>query len=78
MFEGTSREADPPEYFETAALGERFVIGSPEKIASVIKARTAGLPVTSVYSWSDYPGLSDDMIDRNLELTFTKLAPLLR
>jgi alkanesulfonate monooxygenase SsuD/methylene tetrahydromethanopterin reductase-like flavin-dependent oxidoreductase (luciferase family) len=78
MFEGTSREADPPQYFETAALSDRFVIGTPEEVASVIKARTDGLPVTDMYAWSDYPGMSDETIDRQLELIFTKLAPLLR
>ena len=78
MFEGTSREADPPPYFDTATIGERFVVGTPEHVASAIRARTDGLPVTDLYSWSDYPGISDELIDRHLELTFTQLAPLLR
>jgi alkanesulfonate monooxygenase SsuD/methylene tetrahydromethanopterin reductase-like flavin-dependent oxidoreductase (luciferase family) len=78
MFEGTRREADPPRYFDTDAVGERFVLGTADEIAAVIKERTDGLPVTDMYSWSDYPGIADDLIDRHLELTFTKLAPLLR
>jgi len=78
MFEGTSREADPPRYFDVDAVRDRFLIGTAEEVASVIRERTAGLPVTDIYSWSDYPGISDSLIDRHLELTFTQLAPLLR
>lgn len=78
MFEGTRREADPPQYFDTEALRERFLIGTPEEVASVIKERTGGLPVTDLYSWSDYPGVPDEIVDRHLELTFSRLAPLLR
>ena len=78
MFEGTSREADPPQYFDTDAVGDRFVIGTPEQVVAAIRARTDGLPVTDLYGWSDYPGISDELVDRHLELTFTKVAPLLR
>ncbi len=78
MFEGTRREAEPPQFFDSKAISERFVIGTPEHVASAIKARTDGLPVTDIFSWSDYPGISDELIDRNLELTFSKLVPLLR
>ncbi len=78
MFEGTSRETDRPQFFDVDAVRDRFLVGTPEEIASVIRERTAGLPVTDLYSWSDYPGISDALIDRHLELTFTRLAPLLR
>jgi alkanesulfonate monooxygenase SsuD/methylene tetrahydromethanopterin reductase-like flavin-dependent oxidoreductase (luciferase family) len=78
MFEGTSREADAPRYFDAARLRERFPIGTPEQIAEVIRQRTDGLPVTDVYSWSDYPGIPDELVDRHLQLTFSELAPLLR
>jgi alkanesulfonate monooxygenase SsuD/methylene tetrahydromethanopterin reductase-like flavin-dependent oxidoreductase (luciferase family) len=78
MFEGTRREADPPQYFDPKTISERFTIGTPEQVAAMIKARVDGLPVTDFFSWSDYPGISDDLIDRHLELTFSKLAPLLR
>lgn len=78
MFEGTRREADPPRYFDTGAVGDRFIIGTPEHIASVIGRRINGLPVTDIYSWSDYPGISEELIDRHLHLTFTQVAPLLR
>jgi alkanesulfonate monooxygenase SsuD/methylene tetrahydromethanopterin reductase-like flavin-dependent oxidoreductase (luciferase family) len=78
MFEGTRREAEPPTYFDTDTLSERFPIGTPEHIAEHIRQRTQGLPVTDIYFWADYPGLPDESIDRHLELTFGQLAPLLR
>ncbi len=78
MFEGTSRESEPPHYFDTDRVSDRFVIGTPEHIASVIGQRIEGLPVTDLYTWSDYPGISDDLIDRHLHLTFARVAPLLR
>lgn len=35
-----------------------------------------GLPQTC--TWSDYPGIAEELIDRHLDLTFTEVAPLLR
>jgi alkanesulfonate monooxygenase SsuD/methylene tetrahydromethanopterin reductase-like flavin-dependent oxidoreductase (luciferase family) len=78
MFEGTRREADPPQYFDVDAIKERFVIGTPDEVAATIRERVAGLPVTDIYTWSDYPGIPDELIDRHLALTFTELAPRLR
>jgi alkanesulfonate monooxygenase SsuD/methylene tetrahydromethanopterin reductase-like flavin-dependent oxidoreductase (luciferase family) len=78
MFEGTSREADPPRYFDTERLRARFPIGTPAEIAEVIREQTRALPVTDIYTWSDYPGIPDDLIDGHLQLTFSELAPLLR
>ncbi|HUZ09270.1 MAG TPA: hypothetical protein VMU76_03795 [Acidimicrobiales bacterium] len=52
--------------------------GTPEEVATVIAERTAGLPVTDLYCWSDYPGMPDALVDRHIELTFTRLAPLLQ
>jgi alkanesulfonate monooxygenase SsuD/methylene tetrahydromethanopterin reductase-like flavin-dependent oxidoreductase (luciferase family) len=78
MFEGTRREADPPQFFDPKTMAARFVMGTAEQVAATIKGLTEGLPVTDLYTWSDYPGISDELIDRHLELTFTELAPLLR
>jgi alkanesulfonate monooxygenase SsuD/methylene tetrahydromethanopterin reductase-like flavin-dependent oxidoreductase (luciferase family) len=78
MFEGTSREASANQYFDTVEIGDTFVIGTPEHIVEAIGRRIGELPVTDIYSWSDYPGIPDDMVDRHLELTFTEVAPLLR
>ena len=78
MFEGTSRAANPPQHFDIAAINDRFVLGTAEQIAAVVKERTDGLPVTDLYTWSDYPGIPDELIDRHLELTFNEVAPLIR
>ncbi len=78
MFEGTRRAADPPQYFDLDEIKDRFLVGTAEHVAAVITERVTGLPVTDLYTWSDYPGIPDDLVDRHLELTFTKLAPLLR
>ena len=59
-------------------LEQRALPYTPEQIAALIKERTAGLPVTDMYGWSDYPGMPDELVDRHIELTFTELAPLLR
>lgn len=78
MFEGTRREKDPPQYFDPKAMASRFVLGTAEQVAAKVMELTAGLPVSDLYTWSDYPGIPDELIDRHLELTFTQLAPLLR
>jgi hypothetical protein len=78
MFEGTSRASAPPTIGDKDAVGGRVEIGTAEQIATAVRTRTAGLPVTDMRGWSDYPGLPDALVDRHLELTFTKLAPLLR
>jgi alkanesulfonate monooxygenase SsuD/methylene tetrahydromethanopterin reductase-like flavin-dependent oxidoreductase (luciferase family) len=78
MFEGTRRETEGPTHFDPDTMSERFLIGTPEKIATAIRERIGDLPVTDVYTWSDYPGIADEQIDRHLELTFSRLAPLLR
>jgi alkanesulfonate monooxygenase SsuD/methylene tetrahydromethanopterin reductase-like flavin-dependent oxidoreductase (luciferase family) len=78
MFEGTRREADPPQHFDPDAISRRFVMGTPEQVADAIRERIGDLPVSDVYCWSDYPGISDELIDRHMELTFSKVAPLVR
>jgi alkanesulfonate monooxygenase SsuD/methylene tetrahydromethanopterin reductase-like flavin-dependent oxidoreductase (luciferase family) len=80
MFEGTRQEAAPPQYFDTAGVRDRFLLGTPEEIAAVVRERFSGLPVpvTDLYTWSDYPGIPDALVDRHLDLTFGKVAPLLR
>ena len=77
MFEGTRREGEAQQHFDTASLRERFLLGTPEQVAKAIRARTAGLPATDVYTWADYSGLSDEAIDRHIHLLVTELAPLL-
>jgi alkanesulfonate monooxygenase SsuD/methylene tetrahydromethanopterin reductase-like flavin-dependent oxidoreductase (luciferase family) len=78
MFEGTKRESDPPQHFDTVEIGDTFLMGTSEQVASEIRRRVADLPVTDIYSWSDFPGIPEEMIDRHIELTFNEVAPLLR
>jgi alkanesulfonate monooxygenase SsuD/methylene tetrahydromethanopterin reductase-like flavin-dependent oxidoreductase (luciferase family) len=78
MFEGTRREADAPAHFDVDTMRDRVVLGTPEHIATTIREAIKGLPVTDLYTWSDYPGLPDELVDQHLELTFTQVAPLLR
>jgi len=77
MFEGTRRELEVPQHFDTGALRSRFLLGTPEQVATAIRQRTAGLPVTDIYTWADYSGLPDEAIDRHIRLLVTELAPLL-
>jgi hypothetical protein len=78
MVEGTRREHEPPAVGESGAVGGRVVVGTADHVAHVLGEQLAGLPVTDVYGWSDYPGMPDALIDRHIELTFTELAPRLR
>jgi len=77
MFEGTRREQEATQHFDTASLRSRFLLGTPEQVADAIRSKTAGLPVTDIYTWADYSGLSDEAIDRHVQLLVTELAPLL-
>jgi alkanesulfonate monooxygenase SsuD/methylene tetrahydromethanopterin reductase-like flavin-dependent oxidoreductase (luciferase family) len=78
MYEGTRRESDPTPHYDTAAIKRRFLLGSAAQIADAIRARVGNLPVTDVYTWSDYPGLPDDLVDQHIEAVLTQVAPLLR
>ena len=75
--EGTGEPAAPP--IDGAAWIEsgRFLLGTVDDVAQVIRGRCTGLPVTDIAFWGDYPGLPDDLIDRHLELAFCELRPLL-
>ena len=78
MFEGTRLESDPPPAPDPDEVRRRFLIGTPEEVASAVHQRVGGLPVTDLFVWADYPGIPDDTIDRHLELTFSRVAPLIR
>jgi alkanesulfonate monooxygenase SsuD/methylene tetrahydromethanopterin reductase-like flavin-dependent oxidoreductase (luciferase family) len=77
MFEGTPREADPPEYFPVESVRSKMVIGTPDQIVATIQRRVGHLPVTDFWCWADYPGLPDDLTDRHIELLCTEVAPRL-
>ncbi len=78
MFEGTRREAEAPQHFDVGSIRSRFLLGTPDQVAQEIRRQTAGLPMTDIYVWADYPGLSDAAIDRHIQLLATELAPRLR
>jgi alkanesulfonate monooxygenase SsuD/methylene tetrahydromethanopterin reductase-like flavin-dependent oxidoreductase (luciferase family) len=42
-----------------------------------IRDRTSGLPVRHVHFWASVAGMPDDLVDRHLELLFTKVRPAL-
>ena len=77
MFEGTRREHDPPQHFDVDNLRKTFLIGTPAAVAEQLRRRIAGLPVTDLFFWADYPGLPDEVVDRHIQLAVTELAPLL-
>jgi alkanesulfonate monooxygenase SsuD/methylene tetrahydromethanopterin reductase-like flavin-dependent oxidoreductase (luciferase family) len=74
---GTGRPAPEPSSGENWRDTGRFVVGTPEEVAKLIRRRTDGLPVTDVWCWADHPGMDDELVDRHLELMFTELRPLL-
>ncbi|MFN2539397.1 MAG: LLM class flavin-dependent oxidoreductase [Mycobacteriales bacterium] len=76
-FAGTGHAPPEPATGEDWLDTGRYVVGTPEQVASVIRTRTSGLPVTDLWCWADQPGLDDDLVDRHLELMFTELKPLL-
>ena len=77
MYEGTRREAEEPTYFDVENLRDQVLIGTPDEVAASIRARVAGLPVTDLFFWADFPGLADEVVDRHIELSLTELAPRL-
>jgi alkanesulfonate monooxygenase SsuD/methylene tetrahydromethanopterin reductase-like flavin-dependent oxidoreductase (luciferase family) len=48
MFQGTRQEANPPQHFDPKEIAERFVIGTAEQVAGIIRQRTQGLPVSHI------------------------------
>ena len=77
MYEGTRLEGTAADYYDTGDLRSEILIGTPEEVAAAIRDRLAGLPVTDLMFWADFPGLADDLVDRHIELSLTRLAPLL-
>jgi len=76
FFEGTSREGEPGP-FDVPKLRQTMLMGTPEQVARMIRRQTADLPVTDLHAWADFPGISEEAIDRHIHLLVTALAPLL-
>lgn len=54
-----------------------FVIATPEQAAERITAYLDGTPTDTVFFWGTLPGLDPELAHRHVELTCTKLGPLL-
>jgi hypothetical protein len=78
MLQGTSREGSSAGHFDDRATRSNFILGPADFVADEIRRRTAGMPVSDVYAWTDFSGLSDVEIERHIELLVTEVAPRLR
>jgi alkanesulfonate monooxygenase SsuD/methylene tetrahydromethanopterin reductase-like flavin-dependent oxidoreductase (luciferase family) len=70
--------ADPDAVSKLAGLSVRLQVLTPEAAVRVIRERTAGLPVEHVYVWASIAGMPDDLVERNIELVCSAVAPALR
>ncbi len=83
MVEGTSRPPPKPVDLDRVVNADAggplgsFTYGTPEHVAEVIKAGTAGAPVDTVFLWASIGGMSEEFVVRNIETICTRLAPLL-
>ena len=51
--------------------------GTPEQMAEMIKAQTAGAPVEEVYLWASVAGMPEPMVATGIQTICKRLAPLL-
>lgn len=77
MFQGTRAEVDPPAAPTSQQVRARVIIGTATEIADELRTRYAGLPVTDIMVWGEYPGMDDAAIDDHLLGLVTGLAPCL-
>lgn len=77
MFQGTRAEADPPAAPTSEQIRARVIIGTATEVADALRTRYAGLPVSDVMVWGEYPGMDDASIDEHLLGLATDLAPRL-
>ncbi|MGW0042355.1 LLM class flavin-dependent oxidoreductase [Rhodococcus sp. NPDC003348] len=54
-----------------------LTVATPEAAAREIRLRTHGMPVEHVYLWAGLPGMPDALVDRHVELMFTRVEPAL-
>jgi alkanesulfonate monooxygenase SsuD/methylene tetrahydromethanopterin reductase-like flavin-dependent oxidoreductase (luciferase family) len=54
-----------------------FVYGTPDEVADVIRRRTAGAPVETMFFWVSIGGMSEAMCAQHVQTLCTGLAPLL-
>jgi alkanesulfonate monooxygenase SsuD/methylene tetrahydromethanopterin reductase-like flavin-dependent oxidoreductase (luciferase family) len=54
-----------------------FTYGTPETVAERIRESAAGAPVQTVFLWASIGGMSEDVVAKNVQTIFARLAPLL-
>jgi alkanesulfonate monooxygenase SsuD/methylene tetrahydromethanopterin reductase-like flavin-dependent oxidoreductase (luciferase family) len=85
---GTSNQAPPPPLAlddlrdpraveDIANLSVRLEVLTPDQAVTEIRRRTEGMPVKHIYLWMSIAGMPDEMVERHLELLFTKVVPAL-
>ncbi len=84
MVEGTDqpvpRPVDPEKLRSRTTRGrplDAIVYGTPEDVASKIKAQTAGAPAEEVFLWASLAGMPEYTVAQGIQTICTKLAPLL-
>jgi alkanesulfonate monooxygenase SsuD/methylene tetrahydromethanopterin reductase-like flavin-dependent oxidoreductase (luciferase family) len=55
-----------------------FWFDTPEQLAARIHVALDGLPVDTVFLWGAVGGMEEDLVERNVEMICSRLAPLLR
>ena len=71
--EGTGKPFHPVNLDDFRAWGEDgalppYFLATPEQMAKAIRERLAGLPIDTIFMWSDIAGLPNHWIERHLEL----------
>jgi alkanesulfonate monooxygenase SsuD/methylene tetrahydromethanopterin reductase-like flavin-dependent oxidoreductase (luciferase family) len=62
---------------EIPSLSVRLEVLTPDQAVTEILRRTEGMPVKHVYFWMSIAGMPNEMVERHLELLFTKVVPAL-
>ena len=81
MVEGTDhptpRPIDPDRLRQREIGGplSHFVYGTPEDVATRIRAHVGDAPVETVFFWASLSGMPEEMVARNVHTVCTRLAP---
>lgn len=84
MVEGTEAPTPKPIDVERLIRSPRpgplgsFTYGTPEHVASEIRAYTAGAPVTTVFLWASIGGMTEEATMQHIQTICTRIAPRLR
>lgn len=73
--------ATDPDAWRVRGIGQGatsgFLFGTPEHVAEQIRAYVGDAPVETIFVWGAVAGVDDPLVERNVELVSTRLAPLL-